>query len=330
MTHNTKNNNLFMASPTMTLFGYNETIDAHFADQSLRPVPGTLTVWSANTGNLRGRKESAVSFFEHLSKKESERNLERMVEQIALDRPDAVLFQENDRGSWRTNGIKQAETIAKKTGYDVMVAPVHMIPGYLVMGNAILSRHPLQPIGRWDYSTWGLRIIHEYKDLMGAALRFEEGEVAVYNTHFLAWDLVYGFGSRWLRKKEAEVVVSVLAQEERPFIFGGDLNEEYSLSRPQSTMGTLRASQLFWDEGFGMNMAAGATWPNIKNYQSKKERLDYVLPGKDLCLAGLRTIDNDVSDHLFVEAKVVGIRDALEARASKRTGTSSRSGGEPQ
>ncbi len=314
----------------MALFGYNETIDAHFADQSLRPAPDALTVWSANTGNLRGRKEGVASFFERLSKKEGERNLERMVEQIHDAAPDAVLFQENDRGSWRTNGVKQAETIAKKTGYDVMIAPVHMIPGFLVMGNAIISKYPLHPIGRWDYSTWGLRIIHEYKDLMGAKLCFQEGEVAIYNTHFLAWDFIYGFGASALRKREAQVVVSVLAQEDRPFIFGGDFNEEYSLSRPQSAMGTLRASKLFWDEGFEMNMAAGATWPNIENHQSKKERIDYILPGNELYLDALRTIDNDVSDHLFVEARVAGIRAALLARAQKRRGTSSYRNGAPQ
>lgn len=318
-----KNNKSSILFLHMTLFGYSETITVQFAEQSLRPAPDVLTVWSANTGNLRGRKEGVASFFERLSKKEGERNLERMVEQIIDENPDIVLLQENDGESWRTNGIEQAETIAKKTGYDVMITPAHMIPGFLVMGNAILAKYPLHPIGRWDYSTWGIRIIHEYQDLMGAALCFEEGEVAVYNTHFLAWEIVYGFGSGWFRQQEAKVVASVLAQEDRLFIFGGDLNEEYSLSRPQSAMGILRASHLFWDEGFERNMAAGATWPNVENYQSRKERLDYILPGKDLYLEDLRTIDNDVSDHLFVEGRVAGIRAALAAQAQQRKETSS-------
>lgn len=307
----------------MALFGYPETIVEHFADQTLKPAPDELSIWSANTANLRGKKEGVVSFFRRLSKKEQEKNLESMVDDILRDQPDGVLFQENDRGSWRTSGIKQAETIAKKTGYDVMTAPVHMIPGFLILGNAILSRHPIKAIGRWDYKTFGLGIIHEYKDLMGVTICFEEGEVALYNTHFLAWDLSYGIGSGWLRKKEAQVVTHVLAQERRPFIFGGDLNEEYSLSRPQSAMGILRASNLFEDGSFKMNMDSGATWPNIEKYENRKERLDYILPGRGLYLADLGNMDNDISDHLFVKGTVGGIRDALAERAQQRTETSS-------
>lgn len=307
----------------MALFGIPEILVEHFADQTLKPAPDELAVWSANTANLRGRKEGVKSFFERLTKKEQDKNIGTMADDILADMPDAVLFQENDRGSWRTNGIKQAETIAKKTGYDVVIAPIHMVPRLLIMGNAILSKHPIKEIGQWQYKTFGFRIIHEYKDLMGAALCFQEGEVAIYNTHFVAWDMVYGLGSGWLRQQEAKTVTSVLAQEARPFIFGGDLNEEYSLSRPQSAMGVLRASGLFEDGSFKMNMDAGTTWPNIEGYQDKKERLDYILPGKGLALGGLRTIDNDVSDHLFVEGVVLGIRAALAARVRPKRETSS-------
>lgn len=307
----------------MALFGYPETIIEHYADPTLQPAPNELSIWSANMANLRGMQEGVASFFRRLSKKEGEKNLESMVEQIFEGQPDGVLLQENDRGSWRTNGAKQAETIAKKTGYDIMTAPVHMVPGLLIMGNAILSKHPIKEIGRWDYKTFGLGIIHEYKDLMGVSLCFQEGEIALYNTHFLAWDMVYGFGSGWLRQQEAKVVTSVLAQEERPFIFGGDLNEEYSLSRPQSAIGILRASKLFADGSFKMNMDAGATWPNVIGYQDKKERLDYILPGRGLSLGGLRTIENSVSDHMFIEGVVLGIRDVLSARVPKLSETSS-------
>ncbi|WNZ61439.1 endonuclease/exonuclease/phosphatase family protein [Myxococcus sp. MxC21-1] len=145
------------------------------------------------------------------------RGLERVAHVIRAAVPDVVALQEVDVGSTRARGLDQTEELSRLTGlkYRAHFRTTDLFGG--AYGIAVLSRFPLEALAQ--YPLPGPRGA-EPRTVAHAAVEVDGREVSVYLTHLIRQP----FNSD-TRVRQSAYVARLMAQDSRPKVLMGDLND---------------------------------------------------------------------------------------------------------
>jgi|HigsolmetaAR203D_1030402.scaffolds.fasta_scaffold02303_7 Metal-dependent hydrolase len=141
-------------------------------------------------------------------------NLDRIAEDIRKSMADIVALQEVDRFNFRSGFRDQAKLLADRLDMHWCFA-TSMRWGFMQYGNAILSRFPIE-----HSEVYTLPGMKERRTLLKAVVRIGDRRVNVYTTHL-------GVGLQE-RELQLPIIADILAEDEGPSIFMGDLNMESS------------------------------------------------------------------------------------------------------
>lgn len=223
-----------------------------------------------------------LTFNIHRGHRDMRPELERIGEEIAAVRADVVFLQEVDRDGRFSRGTNQAEWLGNRLRmnweFGVNVGVPGSGPGY---GTAILSRYP---IVRWRNTHLVRHPGTEQRGLLNTVIEVKGQPVSLYGTH-----LDHTSGS--LRNRQMRQVMQTAADEQGPWLLGGDLN-----ATPDSR--TLRIAykrlQDAWAKGTGDGLTVP---PNVP-----RRRIDYLLHSPDVLAEQAGTVKSAVSDHRAVWA----------------------------
>lgn len=223
---------------------------------------------------------------------------------------DVVCLQE----VWAADGRRQADELAAELGYEAIGSADG---DGRVLGNAILSRHPIleseiEVLPRDDAAPGPRTVVR-------ARLGTPHGPTEVFCTH-----LAYRVDESALRRRQLDGVCRLVADRRDPSdqafppILCGDLNAVPTSDEIRSITGEAPPSVpglTFTDAWAAVGRGPGYTWDDRNPYQSHttwpRRRLDYVLVGwprpkpfgnpRAARLAGGRPVDGVwPSDHLAV------------------------------
>ena len=214
--------------------------------------------------------------------KSAVRGLDKVAAVTRSAQPDIVALQEVDNSSRRSKGLDQTAALAERTG---LAHGTHFRTTDLRGGGygiALLSRFPLEsPVQRPLPVPRGA----EPRTVAHALVQVAGREVSVYATHLIPQP--YTSASR---ARQSEVIAGLLADDPRPRLLMGDLND-----LPDSLSVRLLRRQLT-DAFVASGRGPGGTFPLPRPF-SMAVRLDYVLASQSflpLCSEVLRV---NASDH---------------------------------
>ncbi|WP_141618866.1 endonuclease/exonuclease/phosphatase family protein [Myxococcus sp. AB036A] len=210
------------------------------------------------------------------------RGLERVAHVIRAAVPDVVALQEVDVGSTRARGLDQTEELSRLTGlkYRAHFRTTDLFGG--AYGIAVLSRFPLEALAQ--YPLPGPRGA-EPRTVAHAVVEVDGREVSVYLTHLIRQP----FNSD-TRVRQSAYVARLMAQDSRPKVLLGDLNDG-----PDS-----RSTRLLRRALHDVAAATGGTYPLPLFLPTL--RIDYVLACDAFTSVASRVLRVDVSDHYPVVA----------------------------
>ncbi len=258
-----------------------------FSNHEANEKANKAAVMTYNIANARG---NTPDFFASRSKKDIESNLDCIVEQSK--NMDILALNEADSNSYRTEWIDQPRYIAERAGFDyVLVDDFFTVPG-LQLGNAILSKHPLEFESIIPYGECVGKINHEFKNAMYAYANISGKKLLIGVTHLS--DSRY----KKRRMKELELNLGYL-KGKSGFILLGDFN-----AQPHSD-----SLEMFLGSGlFNISPNFGLlSYPAGKPEQS----LDHIIVSKDIWIGQIGTITAESvgckeipSDHRNIFAEV--------------------------
>lgn len=213
------------------------------------------------------------------------RGLERVAHVIRAAVPDVVALQEVDAKSTRARGLDQTEELSRLTGlkYRAHFRTTDLFGG--AYGIAVLSRFPLEALAQ--YSLPGPRGA-EPRTVAHAVVDVDGREVSVYLTHLVRRP----FNSD-TRVRQSAYVARLMAQDSRPKVLMGDLNDG-----PDSRSTRLLRRALH--DVAAATGGTGGTYPLPLFLPTL--RIDYVLACDAFTFVASRVLRVDVSDHYPVVA----------------------------
>jgi len=247
-----------------------------------------VKVMAYNIGNARG---NTADFFARRSKEAIEKNLDCIVEQ-SKDM-DILALNEADSGSYRTSWIDQPRYIAEHAGFNyVIVDDFFTLPGLFELGNAILSKHPLEFEHVIPYGGCIEKLPHMFKNAMYAYADVNGKKLLIGVTH------LNNFKSEKNRTEEFALNLAYLKSKSR-FILLGDFNAQPHFDSLEKFLG----SGLFnVSPNFGI-----PTYPADKPTLS----IDHIVVSKDIQIGPIGSITAESvgcketpSDHENVFAEV--------------------------
>jgi len=239
--------------------------------------------------------------------KSAVRGLDKVAAVTRSAQPDIVALQEVDHASRRSRGLDQTAALAARTGlgYGTHFRTTDLRGGGY--GIALLSRFPLEstvqralPVPRGAEPR---TVAHGLVQVAGRG-------VSVYATHLIPQPYTSA-----TRARQSEVISGLLADDPRPRLLMGDLND-----LPDSLSVRLLRRELT-DAFVASGRGPGETFPMPRPF-SMAVRLDYVLASQaflPLCSEVLRV---NASDHypLLAHLRLTGLqgRTCHGARVSRR------------
>lgn len=213
------------------------------------------------------------------------RGLERVAHVIRAAVPDVVALQEVDVGSTRARGLDQADELSRLTGlkYRAHFRTTDLFGG--AYGIAVLSRFPLEALAQ--YPLPGPRGA-EPRTVAHAVVEVDGREVSIYLTHLIRRP----FNSD-ARVRQSAYVARLMAQDSRPKVLMGDLNDG-----PDARSTRLLRRALH--DVAAATGGTGGTYPLPLFLPTL--RIDYVLACDAFTSVASRVLRVDVSDHYPVVA----------------------------
>lgn len=194
--------------------------------------------------------------------------------------PDVVALQEVDKETVRSGRLDQASELARRAGYahQIHFRATDLAGG--AYGVAVLSRHPIKDAHSWRLpTTRGL----EPRTVARAVLDIDGREVSVYVTH-----LTNLARRSELRVRQAQFISRLMAEDRRPSIVVGDLNDDAD----SATLLLLRRRLTDAFTAVGRGDAETYPLPVLPDL-----RLDYVLSSKELRPTRAFVVRKVASDH---------------------------------
>ncbi len=237
---------------------------------------GILRVMSYNIANARGntddlwvcRPESVIR-----------QNLDGIIGMIRQENVDIVCMNEVDFDSFRTHNIDQAEYIAEGLGYEhVLKETIFGVPSTLELGNAVVSRYPLEANHHRQYGTdFGERVRHVFKSFVDFDVMLPGRGLNFVLTHLES-------ESADIRDEEVTVLLEYLTNKDGPFVLIGDFNSGPGCPEFDRITGS----------GMVHNRFLG-----LPSYPSNLpgRSIDHILVSGSLNISNYRTISLDASDH---------------------------------
>lgn len=213
-------------------------------------------------------------------------HLAEISEELATWDADVVLLQEVDRGRAWTGGVDMPAVLADRLGMAWAFGTNVRRSATNLYGTAILSRFPIE-----SYRNTALPAPPgtQQRGLLNAVIDVDGTRMSVYDTHL-------EHTSADARVQQMRAIAPILAADELPKVFGGDLN-----AKPGSPV-LLAAGPAVQDTWQAIGDGAGLTHPA----GVPQHRIDYLMhgAGSDTDLAPLTTevLASNVSDHRAVWA----------------------------
>ncbi len=225
------------------------------------------------------------------------RGLERVAQVIRAAVPDVVALQEVDVGSTRAKGLDQTAELSRLTGlkYRAHFRTTDLFGG--AYGIAVLSRFPLEALAQYPLP---VPRGAEPRTLAHAVMEVDGREVSVYLTHLIRRP----FNGN-TRVRQSAYVARLLAQDARPKLLMGDLNDGPDSRSTRLLRRGLR--DVVADTG-----TLGGTYPLPAFLPTL--RIDYVLACDAFTPVASRVLRVDVSDHYPVVADLRLKLDAVARR----------------
>jgi endonuclease/exonuclease/phosphatase family metal-dependent hydrolase len=216
------------------------------------PTPW-IRIASHNIANARGNTDD---MFVERSKSEILANLEKLVILSEEEGIDLLCMNETDYNSFRTHNIGQAEYIKERAGYNYVLREVSFdSPPFLQLGNAIVSKYPLELVRTHQYGGDNLddQIAHTFKSFIDFNVFIEDEPLNVVFTHL---DSI----TPEIRLEEAKYLVGYLQKKTEPFVLLGDFNstseqpafEEQPAIKEQPAFKILNESGLLYNPHIGL------------------------------------------------------------------------------
>ena len=253
-------------------------------------VQDVLKVMTLNLAH--GRRDRWHQVF--LKRRQIEAHLDHVAEVICREQPDVIALQEADGPSIWSGRFDHVAYLAERAGMPHYVRGEHVRRLKLRYGAAILSRHLLEDS---VVRTFAPSTLTPPKGIVAAALCWpseSQRTVDIASVHL-------DFSRRSVRRRQAEQIVRLMLQRDRPRVLMGDMNCD---AGPRE--GTIRelasalSLKLYRPEATGM-----------ETFPLRGKRFDWILISRELEFHHHATLPDVLADHQAVVASVgVGKRQA--------------------
>jgi endonuclease/exonuclease/phosphatase family metal-dependent hydrolase len=215
-------------------------------------------------------------------------NLQTISELLGNERPDVVALQEADAPSFWSGGLDHIAWLADTSNYSQHVLGRHADGLGVAYGTALISTLELQAA---EAITFDPAYSLVPKGFVVSTINWPAVpavEVDVVSVHL-------AFTSENSRRKQANELIAVLRERNRPVIIMGDLNSDW-----QDKQSTVR----YLSEALGL-AAYQPDRPGLETFPGLNRRLDWILVSADIEFHSYRQLPDVVSDHRAVVAELV-------------------------
>ncbi len=242
-----------------------------------------LSVMTLNVAHGRGNGRHQA-----LQKGETiKANLDAIAEVLLREEPDLVALQEADGPSVWSGKFNHVEHLAEAGRLTYFLRAEHVKGLKLSYGTALLSRIPLTDTASVTFAPSPPTLSKGFVMGVFPWPGSPDVEIAAVSVHL-------DFARRKVRRSQVEEMVAVLSKQQRPLIIMGDFNCEWS--GKDRTLRTL-AEQL------GVRPYE-PTAPDMITFAKSNKRLDWILISPELEFVSHDTLDDALSDHRVVVAKL--------------------------
>ena len=244
--------------------------------------PGNTAVTLLSLNLAHGRQDRAHQLF--LAATEVRSNLDKIIDLLKREQPDLVALQEADAPSLWSGHFSHVAYIARNAGYVNSIHGIHVEGLKLSYGTAILSTklltHPLSV-------TFTLALPALTKGFTVARVKIG----GILETDVVSVHL--DFFSLKTRRKQVKQMVQVLSLRSSPLIIMGDFNQQWG----EKAAPTLLSEKLNLTTHSPTNHK-GVTFPKLQ------KRIDYILISKEFEFIDYQVLQDVVSDHRAILAKI--------------------------
>jgi endonuclease/exonuclease/phosphatase family metal-dependent hydrolase len=226
-------------------------------------------------------------------------NLDAIESLISRESPDVVAFQEADAPSAWSGRFDHVDYVARAAKYGWGMHTAHAEGLGLAYGTAVLSRLPIEEHAAHTFVPARASLP---KGFSLATVRWQRHgmEIDVVSLHMEPL-------REEIRKRQAEELISALADRGRPLILMGDFNTEW-----HSSDGVLQRLVAALDL-----TAWSPDSEEIITYPRLDRRLDWILVSRPLRFTAFEVLDDAVSDHRAIVADIELDSDFVLSRASQ-------------
>ncbi len=215
-------------------------------------------------------------------------NLQTISDLLDHERPDVVAMQEADAPSFWSGDLDHIAWLAETSNYSQHVHGKHAEGFGVAYGTALMSTLELQAA---EAITFDPAYSLVPKGFVVSAINWPAVpgvEVDVVSVHL-------SFSSEKTRRKQANELIAVLQERNRPVIIMGDMNSDW-----QDEHSTVRyISEALGLEAYRPDQSGLETFPGLNR------RLDWILVSADIEFHSYRRLPDVVSDHRAVVAELV-------------------------
>ncbi len=246
--------------------------------------PAVLRVATLNVAHGRGAARSQIGLPRH----RFETNLDAIATLLCRVQPDVVALQEVDAPSSWSGSFDHLERLAAASGYPHRFHGRHAAaalgPAKLNYGTALVSRHPMTATASHRFDAK----LTPSKGFVTAQIQFDDRPILIASTHLEP-------GSRRIRRRQADELITALAGAGLPLIVLGDFNCDWPDDDALRRIATHLALQAFEPDGDALR-----TWPS----SDPDKRIDWIICSRDLRFVTYEVWPDVVSDHLGVVAEL--------------------------
>jgi len=244
--------------------------------------PGNKIVTLISLNLAHGRRDRAHQVF--LTKTEIRNNLDKIIALLKLEQPDLVALQEADAPSFWSGHFSHVDYLARNADYVNSIHGIHVEGLKLSYGTAILSTKPMtHPLS----VTFTPALPALTKGFTMAMVKIN----GTFKTDIVSVHL--DFFSKKTRHKQVKQMVEILSLRSNPLIIMGDFNQQWG----EKAAPTLLSAKLNLTTHSPLNHK-GITFPKLQ------KRIDYILISKEFEFIDYQVIQDVVSDHRAIMAKI--------------------------
>lgn len=222
-------------------------------------------------------------------------NLSKITDLISRYSPDIVTLQEVDESSIMSGGLNQFNFLDTKLNYPFSYfAPscsaVLFHKNIFISGNAIFSKYPLFNCeSHYFFFTFPT----DRQGFVIADVKLPTGDILSIVSVHTAWLDWLRFNSR---SHQLKLLQRIVADRKRKTIIAGDMNCDLRW-KEKSLRSFIKNLDLSTFDSENNNLNTSPSW-------NPTERIDWILPSKEINFISHQTIGDVVSDHLAIFANL--------------------------